>query len=262
MTKRVIFCTYPSLYSDIVLGSLLSASDIELVGVVISTRTANIKDNLISGAWRHIRRSGTYYSLYQWAVTFGYESMGRLSGRPSLRKRMESMGIPVLSTQDINQPDSLAFIREVNPNFLLSAHFNQLIKPVLLSDPSLTCLNIHPSLLPHYKGVDPGFFMLLDDAKTMGVTVHLQSEVFDEGDILMQRVLLNPPKKSLVSLNKALFQLGADAAVDVMTSDSWDPKPQTTGGRYDSWPSKAQVRLFRKQHKLLPKFNISDFFMH
>lgn len=251
MPKRIAFCTYPSLYSDIVLSTLLSSAEVELVGVVISTRTANTHDNFFRGAWRHVKRSGVYYSLYQWAVTQGYDTFRKWRGKPSLKQRVEAIGVPVLSTQDINQPDSLGFIQEVKADFLLCAHFNQLIKSTLLNLPSLSCLNIHPSLLPHYKGVDPGFFMLLDDAKTMGVTVHLQSQVFDEGDVLMQRTLHNPPKQSLVSLNRELFQLGADAAVDVITLDSWDPQPQSAGGRYDSWPSKAQVRLFRKQHRLL-----------
>ena len=253
MKKRVVFCTYPSLYSDIVLSTLLSSADVEVVGVVISTRTANTHDNFLRGAWRHIKRSGVYYSLYQWAVTQGYEDSRKWRGKPSLRQRVEDMGVPVLPTQNINQPDSLEFIKGIKAEILLCAHFNQLIESTLLNLPSLSCLNIHPSLLPHYKGVDPGFFMLLDDAKTMGVTVHLQSEVFDEGDILMQRTLHNPPKQSLVSLNRALFQLGADAAVDVITLDSWDPQPQSADGRYDSWPSKAQVCLFRKQHRLLYK---------
>ena len=251
MTKRVVFCTYPSLYSDIVLSSLLSSADIELVGIVISTRTANTQDNFFSGAWRHIKRSGICYTLYQWAVTQGYQSLTNWPGKSSLRQRMKSLGIPILPTQDINHADSLAFIQNIKPDILLCAHFNQLVKPVLLSLPSLSCINIHPSLLPDYKGVDPGFYMLLDNAETMGVTVHLQSEIFDEGDILVQRVLHQPAVRSLMSLNRVLFQLGANAAVEVITSNDWTPKPQTSGGRYDSWPTKAQVRLFRKKYRLL-----------
>ena len=251
VTKRVVFCTYPSLYSDIVLDSLLSSSEIELVGVIISTRTANTHDGFIRGAWRHLQRSGIHYSVYQWAVTAGYESLGKFSGRQSFRKTIETMGIPVWCTQDINDSDSLAFVEKISPDILLSAHFNQLIKPTLLSFPSLDCINIHPSLLPDFKGVDPGFFMLMDEAEMMGVTVHLQSDVFDEGEILAQRILHNHQKQSLMALNMSLFQLGADAAVEVIAADSWIPQPQITMGRYDSWPSKAQVRSFRARYKLL-----------
>lgn len=251
MSKRVVFCTYPSLYSDIVLSALLSNADIELVGVVMSTRTANTQDNFFTGAWRHLKRSGVCYTFYQWVVTQGYQVLINWRGKSSLRQRIESLGIPILPTRDINHADSLAFIQNIKADILLCAHFNQLIKPVLLGIPSLSCLNIHPSLLPDYKGVDPGFYMLLDDAETMGVTVHLQSEIFDEGDILAQRVLHQPPKRSLMSLNSVLFQLGADAAVEVITSNDWSPKPQASGGRYDSWPTKAQVRLFRKKYRLL-----------
>ena len=251
MTKRVVFCTYPGVYSEKVFAALQSSSEVDVVGVVLSTRTANMQDNLFTGAWRHIRRSGIHYALYQWAVTLGYESLGQLTGRPSLKARLEALAIPVLCTQDINQPEALAFINQVNPDILLSAHFNQLIKAALLSMPSLSCINIHPSLLPDFKGVDPGFFMMLENAGTMGASVHLISEGLDEGDILAQRTLCDVKNCSLMSLNLALFQQGIEAAIEVITSDTWTPQPQVMRGRYDSWPSKKQVKSFRQRYPLL-----------
>ena len=251
MTKRVVLCTYPSVYSECVVAALQSSSDVELVAVVLSTRTANMQDNLFKGAWRHIRRSGIHYTLYQWAVTFGYESLGQLTGRLRLKDRLSSLGIPVFCTHDINQPDAVDFIQQHAPDIMLTAHFNQLIKPILLDRSSFICINLHPSLLPDFKGVDPGFFMLLDEAKVMGVTAHLISECVDEGDILLQKPLLDMNVNSLMSLNIALFQLGAQAVIEVISSETCIAKPQVTPGRYDSWPTKQQVKCFRQRYSLL-----------
>ena len=251
MTKRVVLCTYPSVYSECVVAALQSSSDVELVGVVLSTRTANMQDNLLKGAWRHIRRSGIHYTLYQWVVTLGYETLGQLTGRPSLKARLESLGIPVLPTKDINHCDAIDFINQFSPDILLTAHFNQLIKPVLLDRSSFSCINLHPSLLPDFKGVDPGFFMLLNDAKSVGVTVHLISECVDEGDILLQKPLRDLNVNSLMSMNMELFQLGAEAVIEVISSETWTPQPQVIDGRYDSWPTKEQVKSFRHRYPLL-----------
>jgi len=48
------------------------------------------------------------------------------------------------------------------------------------------CINIHPSLLPEYKGVDPVFFAMKDNSEEIGVSLHEMDEDFDSGRILLQ----------------------------------------------------------------------------
>ena len=254
LRKKILFCTYPSIYSDLVLQCLLNSAEIDLVGVVYSTRTANIHDSFLQGAFRHLRRSGFAYSFYQWLVTDGYAIAKSFLGRSSIEGRLLQQGIPVHKTSDINAIASEAFVSAVAADYLLCAHFNQLLKPMLLSIPTRGCVNIHPSLLPDYKGVDPAFYMLLEQAQQIGVSVHFQSEQFDEGDLLVQRSLEMVSSESLLSLNSRLFVAGAEAFISLMSEDALFPVRQDSGGRYDSWPTSNQVARLRKK-ALLWRFN-------
>lgn len=250
--KRVIFCTYPSLYSELVLKELLKANgELELVGVVRSTRVLNKNFNAFQSSLSQLRRSGLRYSAYLWVITDLYYGLARLRGAKSLNQCLESKGIPVLSTKDINA-DGVDFIRGLRADVMLSAHFNQLIAPELLNLPGLTCLNIHPSLLPAFKGVDPAFYALLRGRQQTGVTLHEQNAEFDNGDILEQQAVQVRWHDTLLSLNVKLFKLGALAVVRQIVSvgENTGKHQQVGEGDYDSWPTPQVVRQFRKQRKL------------
>ena len=137
---------------------------------------------------------------------------------------------------------------------MLSAHFNQLIKPEVLQIPHLKCLNIHPSLLPKYKGVDPVFYALLHREERTGVTVHFQEEKLDAGRILQQDSVPIEDNDSLLSLNIKLFTQGAVAAVSQIKRLTVDSVGTAQGDQqrgYDSWPASDNVRVFQKARKLL-----------
>ncbi|HPY39469.1 MAG TPA: formyltransferase family protein, partial [Thiolinea sp.] len=115
----------------------------------------------------------------------------------------------------------------------------------------LASLNIHPSLLPAFKGVDPAFYALLRQARETGATVHLQDEQFDHGAILEQSKLSIRPQDTLFSLNLKLFKLGAMSAVKQIREFTVDIQgsAQATAGRYDSWPNPADTKQFYQQRR-------------
>ena len=249
--RRVIFCTYPSAYSDLVLNELLAAEDIKLVGVVSSTRILNKTDSHLRASIRQIQLSGLRYAAYLFAVTDLYRFLRWVFRKSSFTQQLRAKNIPCLATNDINAAESVAFLIGLQPDLLLSAHFNQLLKPEVLSLPKLACLNIHPSLLPAFKGVDPAFYALLRQARETGATVHLQDEQFDHGAILEQSKLSIRPQDTLFSLNLKLFKLGAMSAVKQIRELTADTQgsAQATAGRYDSWPNPADTKQFHQQRR-------------
>ncbi len=255
---RLVFCTYPGVYSDIVLDELLRVGSIDVVGVVVSTRVLRKNYNHFLAAVRQIQQSGLRYATYLFVVTSLYAGLRFIFRRSTLQQSLAEKGIPVLKTQDINNEQSLSFLQQQQPDVLLSAHFNQLIKAPILDKEGLECLNIHPSLLPAYKGVDPAFYAMLRREQVTGVTLHLQDQDFDSGDILEQQQLKIRWHDSLLSLNMKLFKLGAMSAVRHVTGigagDRTDEievqqKRNSSGGGYDSWPNPYDTRQFRQQRK-------------
>jgi len=238
---------------------LIADNDIELVGVINSTRVLSTKYSHLSGALKQIKTSGLRYSSYLFMITDVFKALQPLFlfqkwPLRDVHRLAKLHDIPVHDTKDINSIDSVEFIRSGTPDFLLGSHFNQLIKKDVLALDSLQCINIHPSLLPKYQGVDPVFFAMNDEQKTIGVTVHRMAETFDSGEILMQRAYDVDKTKSLFFNNCLLFQEGIRLTLKWIKTDQKQLLPTSTEnliGNYDSWPTSKNVNNFNKSGKRL-----------
>src|SRR5512142_2977282 len=72
----------------------------------------------------------------------------------SVRELAEQHGIPYL-TSDINEPENMARLREIAPEFLLSFYYRNMIKPAVLELAGTGAMNLHGSYLPRYRGRVP-----------------------------------------------------------------------------------------------------------
>lgn len=258
--KKLIFCTYSSVYSSKVLKKILVDDGIELVAIINSKRVLSPEYGHLRGALKQINLSGLRYSTYLFLITDFFRWMQTVLvlkkwSLGNVHALAKTHAIPLLDTYDINNIQSIDFIRKFMPEYLLAAHFNQLLKSPVLSIPKLECINIHPSLLPSYKGVDPVFHALSDNNKCIGVTVHRMAETFDSGEILMQLSVSADQSKSLLFNNCQLFEEGIKLALQwiknhrVKQDLSDDEKKPIES--YDTWPTADQVKNFRKSGKRL-----------
>lgn len=244
MKKRILFCSHSSLYSSRVLEVLLAAPQIELVGIVNSTRVLTARGSAVGDIRRLLQRSGLRYALHLWLVTSGFELLA--PGR-RLHARASSLDLPVLNTTDVNSAESLEFIRALEPDVCLSAYFNQVVREPLLSLPRYGCINIHPSLLPRNRGVDPLFYARLRREPEGGVTVHRLDADLDTGQVLRQRACRLNHDESLVAEYERLFRFGAELAVEAIAemADRISGEAQPGGGNYDGWPDRRDVARVR-----------------
>lgn len=240
----MLFCGCGGLYSASVLRQLLACRDIEVVGVVLSTRLLKARYGFLRGAWHHVRQSGLAYGLYLWVATTWTEALSGCAMRCLIRRRT----IPSLATRNINDAVGLAFVAAARPDVLISAFFNQRVGDDLLRVPSIAAINIHPSLLPEFKGVDPVFYARLKGAPRLGVTVHHLEKDLDAGRILVQQSMTVSAGESVFRTTARLFALGgcllASRLALPLTRQSGSPQPAY--GSYDSWPSAAEVVRLRR----------------
>ena len=73
------------------------------------------------------------------------------------------------------------------PDLILVATFDQKIPPEIMKIPRLGAVNIHPSLLPQYRGPCPTHWAVIHGEKETGITFHQVTEGYDLGEILYQR---------------------------------------------------------------------------
>lgn len=263
--KRVIFCTYSSIYSSKVLEQLIVDSEIEIVAIINSTRVLKPSLSPIFGSIYQLKISGLRYSSYLFFVTDFYnwiQPLLKLQKWPlrSIHALAKLNDIPILDSRDINTTEGIDFISEKKPNLILCAHFNQLIKEPILNLENVECLNIHPSLLPNYKGVDPVFFAMRDNVNKLGVTVHRMNNQFDSGEILIQSEMKLDKSKSLLFNNCELFTEGAKLAMNWMRDNQLHSTNRIDNSvikdkHYDSWPTRIDVKRFKKAGYRLMNFS-------
>jgi len=258
--KKLVFCTYSSLYSSIILKKLLECPDIHVAGIVNSTRNYKRHCSTLRSSLYYIRDTGWLYAFYLFFITDIYRLSQFVGRKQSIHALAKTHHIPLLDTADINDPAGQQFVSSLDIDYLLSAHFNQLFKTEILTLPTIAALNIHPSPLPAYRGVDPVFYAMLNDEKQLGVTLHLLDEQFDTGHIASQAKITRDPQRSLLANNSELFTMGVMQAIQYICSATQTTEKQQGHGNYDSWPTPQRVKHFRKtQKKLLSMADIKRF---
>ncbi|MFV2032368.1 MAG: formyltransferase family protein [Gammaproteobacteria bacterium] len=141
-----------------------------------------------------------------------------------------TISIPVLYAPENLQdtlPEQLSAIRA---DYILLACWPYLLSSNIIELASKAALNIHPSLLPKYRGASPIAEQLTQGEVNLGVTLHLLSEHFDQGDILLQEKLNfsgAPPAKEELEIEAA--KTGARLFIGAMkdyASPGWSPVKQ------------------------------------
>lgn len=138
--------------------------------------------------------------------------------------------IPVLQPENIKEPLRIEKIKELKPDLIILTAYGQIIPKEVLDMPKYGALNIHPSLLPKYRGASPIQTTILNGDKETGVTILLMDEKMDHGDIIKNKKLKIKNKKlNYLELSKQLAGLGAELLIE--TIPQWvageiKPKPQ------------------------------------
>lgn len=116
--------------------------------------------------------------------------------------------IKILNT---NKDDVYKTLNILEYDILVSCGF-----PYILNENAIKlskiAINVHPTLLPKYRGYRSGPFIIINGEKKSGVTVHLITKEMDKGDIIIQKEF----EVSLFDTTKSLFLKAQKFEVDVL----------------------------------------------
>jgi methionyl-tRNA formyltransferase len=119
-------------------------------------------------------------------------------------------GLALFQPEDINSPDSLKLISSTSPDLFVTASYGGMIKKELRRLPTYGAINLHPSLLPKYRGATPIQSALLNGEQWTGMTIFRLTARLDAGPILAQESISIDPEDNHGSLHDKLAQLAAD----------------------------------------------------
>lgn len=77
-------------------------------------------------------------------------------------------------------------IKEINPDLVCVVSYGVILPKSFLKIPKLGCINVHPSMLPKYRGPAPIQWAVLNGDQSTGVTIMYLNEQMDAGDIILQ----------------------------------------------------------------------------
>lgn len=141
----------------------------------------------------------------------------------------EELHLPIIDSVDINSAEIIKKIADLKPEIGVLADFGQIINKELLDLPKYGTINIHPSLLPKYRGPAPVKQSILNGEKITGVTLIKVNEKMDAGGIISQvRVKLLGSETSTI-LKKYLAEIGASLLLNSLpyyVSGDLEPEEQ------------------------------------
>ena len=135
----------------------------------------------------------------------------------------------------VHQPASLkgAYEEELLTSFkadvMVVAAYGMLLPSQVLSIPRLGCINIHPSLLPRWRGAAPIQRSIYAGDTITGVTIMQMDQGLDTGPILLQKRYVMDPDETSQTLHDVLAKLGGEALIetlDLLSQGKIEPIPQ------------------------------------
>jgi methionyl-tRNA formyltransferase len=144
---------------------------------------------------------------------------GRKLSPPPVAEAAERLGIETIQPERVNDDEPVARIAAVDPEAVCICAYGALIQEPLLSSHEL--LNVHPSLLPRWRGAAPIERAIDAGDEETGVTIMKPTEEWDAGPICLQRSEPIAPDDDYGSLAGRLAALGGELLVEALD----DPPP-------------------------------------
>jgi len=155
--------------------------------------------------------------------------------------------LPVIYGKSLPMDALRSKIEVIDPDIILICCYPKILPAPIRQIPRLVCLNLHPSLLPKYRGPDPMFWQVKYAEDRFGVSLHRVSDKVDSGEIFAQASCKVLDGIHRTELEDKLGSLGGDLVeAAIKTGDSLQnpAKPQDEiQASYQSFPCAADFRL-------------------
>jgi methionyl-tRNA formyltransferase len=174
----------------------------------------------------------------------------RLAPSPVKRSALEC-GLPVFTPERLR--DEEAMLTALQPDLFIVVSYGKIIPAPLLAIPKRIALNVHPSLLPLYRGATPLQGALRDGCAETGVTIIAMDAGLDTGDIVRQEPTSILPDETYGELHDRLAVAGArllENAIGDVARGTFERRPQA-GLASEARIAATMTRPLRKEDLVL-----------
>lgn len=139
---------------------------------------------------------------------------GRKLGSPPVADTARALGIALEQPASVNAPEAREQIARTRPEVVVVCAYGALVKEPLLSEHEL--LNVHPSLLPRWRGAAPIERAIMAGDEHTGVSIMRLTAGLDSGPVCLARSLAIDPRDTCGSLAQRLQALGGELLVQAL----------------------------------------------
>ncbi len=160
--------------------------------------------------------------LNQYQVVAVYTRPGRPAGRgrplvsPPVKRVAQTWNLPVVQPVSLKKAEVVAQLAEFAPDVIVVAAFGQILPPPVLDLPRYGCINIHPSLLPRFRGASPVVATVLAGDEFAGVSLMLMDRGLDTGPVLARAQITVSADDTAGLLSDKLSQVAARLLQEVL----------------------------------------------
>lgn len=134
---------------------------------------------------------------------------GRKLSPPPVKEVATRLGIPVLQPAKLSDETFRRQVAEIGVDAICVVAYGGFLPRWLLELPPYGCINVHPSLLPRYRGAAPIQRAIMNNDEVTGVTTMYMVEAMDAGDIILQESIPIGPEDDAGTMHDRLAALGA-----------------------------------------------------
>jgi methionyl-tRNA formyltransferase len=128
---------------------------------------------------------------------------------PEIKLAAQKLDIPVFQPEDVNLEENLEKIIKLKPDLIITVAYGGYLRKKIRSLPRYGSINIHPSLLPLYRGAAPINYALFNGDLKTGISIFQLAAKMDAGPVLWQREVPIEQNDNYTTLSDRLAKQGA-----------------------------------------------------
>ena len=142
------------------------------------------------------------------------------------KRFIQSRGLNYIDFDELDEPQLIQTVKELDVDAAVVCSYNYKIPKVLLESTRDGFINVHPSMLPKYRGGNPYSRVIINGETETGVTLHFMDENFDTGDIIAQKPYHIPSKATMGTIFNELNYIGIELLLQVLQLYETQPLPR------------------------------------
>lgn len=241
--SRVVLVGHDNFGSREICTRIIDAfPDVEFLLVI--TQGIYYKKSFFASVLKLLREASFWFCAHTCLQMVRYKLAGN-----TLEKAAARRGVRIHKSWNVNADPTLGLIRDFAPDLLVSTFTMHIHGKTIIDLPKVASVQVHPAILPDYRGLEVFFWAMANGETESGVSVFFLDTKIDAGRVIAQERFAITPEDTVESVYRKLTAISGDLLLSVIRtfqSGGAFPAIDSSGkGRYFPMPTPECYRRFK-----------------